>query len=299
MKDKSGVGYLMNALGGVFLSGGNYDSSRYYYQQAFRIRTEISDKPGIAWTEKNLGLLNEKTENTGDAENCYKRSLILFEEIEDKWGTAFVTNRLGYIFLLKKDLAKAENYLNRSLKLSKELGYPSEISNAAGSLWKLYSAKKDWKNALTMYELHVQMHDSISNQETKKAAIKNQLKYEYDKKSTADSVKNAELQKVKDAQLAAQNASLKQERTQRYALYGGLILIAGFFAFVFNRFRVIQKQKQVIENQKVLVDKAYETLHEKNKEVLDSIYYARRIQRALVTSEKYIEKNLKRLVSKN
>jgi hypothetical protein len=87
-------------------------------------------------------------------------------------------------------------------------------------------------------------------------------------------------------------ASLKQEKTQRYALYGGLALVAGFLVFVFNRFRVTQRQKKTIEEQKVLVDNAYEKLHEKNKEVMDSIHYARRIQRALITPEKYIERVL-------
>ena len=43
------------------------------------------------------------------------------------------------------------------------------------------------------------------------------------------------------------------------------------------------------------MDEAFSKLHEKNKEVMDSIYYARRIQRALITSEKYVEKNLYQL----
>jgi len=45
-----------------------------------------------------------------------------------------------------------------------------------------------------------------------------------------------------------------------------------------------------------MVDKAYDELHEKNKEVMDSIYYARRIQTALITNEKYIENSLNRLM---
>ncbi|MBK8368954.1 MAG: hypothetical protein IPL10_16615 [Bacteroidetes bacterium] len=118
------------------------------------------------------------------------------------------------------------------------------------------------------------------------------------KPSGRDSVKHAEEQKVKNAQLQAQAASLKQEKTQRYALYGGLLLVIGFSVFVFNRFRVTQKQKKVIEEQKGLVDKAYEQLHEKNKEVMDSITYARRIQRALLTPETYIDRSLNKLQNK-
>ena len=98
--------------------------------------------------------------------------------------------------------------------------------------------------------------------------------------------------------MVAQNASLKQEKTQRYALYGGLFLVLCFLAFVFNRFRVTQKQKKIIEEQKIIVDQALLKLEEKNKEVIDSIYYARRMQRALITNEKYIEKTLRMLKQK-
>jgi hypothetical protein len=58
---------------------------------------------------------------------------------------------------------------------------------------------------------------------------------------------------------------------------------------------VTQKQKGIIENQKVLVDEAFAQLEEKNNEVMDSIHYAKRIQTALMPNEKYIEKTLNRL----
>ena len=44
--------------------------------------------------------------------------------------------------------------------------------------------------------------------------------------------------------------------------------------------------------------KIKELIEEKQKEIIDSIYYARRIQRALLTSEKYIERNLNKLIKK-
>ena len=81
-------------------------------------------------------------------------------------------------------------------------------------------------------------------------------------------------------------------------MYGGLLFVVGVLIFMIKRFRITQRQKLLIEKQKVMVDEAYEKLHEKNKEVLDSIYYAQRIQRALITSEKYIDKQLNRLNKK-
>jgi hypothetical protein len=62
-----------------------------------------------------------------------------------------------------------------------------------------------------------------------------------------------------------------------------------FAGFIFRSLRITRKQKQIIEQQKHLVE-------EKQKEILDSIHYARRIQTALLPTDKYIEKSLKRLI---
>jgi hypothetical protein len=40
-------------------------------------------------------------------------------------------------------------------------------------------------------------------------------------------------------------------------------------------------------------------IEEKNKDILASIHYAKRIQSSLITSQKYIEKNLERLKNRN
>ncbi|HEX7415077.1 MAG TPA: hypothetical protein VF411_13615, partial [Bacteroidia bacterium] len=81
-----------------------------------------------------------------------------------------------------------------------------------------------------------------------------------------------------------------------YAVAGVLLLVVVFSVFLYRRFKITQRQKQVIEEQKQQVDKAYTQLHEKNEEVMASIRYAKRIQDALMTSEKYIHKTLNRLM---
>ena len=115
------------------------------------------------------------------------------------------------------------------------------------------------------------------------------MQYEFDKKEIAA--------KAEQDKLDAINAEeKKKQQIVIYAVAGLLVLVGVFAVFMFNRFRITQKQKAVIEEQKVLVDTAYESLHEKNKEVMDSIRYAKRIQTALITSEKYIANSLNRLI---
>jgi hypothetical protein len=134
------------------------------------------------------------------------------------------------------------------------------------------------------------MRDSIVNTENKKKAIQLQFKYEYEKKAAQDSVAFAKIGEIKNAEIAKQKTELRAKRNQQYFLFGGLGLVIAFAGFMFNRFRVTQKQKKIIEEQKKLVEQQKILVEEKNKEVTDSIYYARRIQRALLPSEKLIKK---------
>jgi serine phosphatase RsbU (regulator of sigma subunit) len=69
-----------------------------------------------------------------------------------------------------------------------------------------------------------------------------------------------------------------------------------YFGFVKNRTRKLEKEKEklekVVEERTAEVVKQKHLLEEKNKEVMDSITYARRIQQSLMPTEKYISRIL-------
>lgn len=54
-----------------------------------------------------------------------------------------------------------------------------------------------------------------------------------------------------------------------------------------------EKQKRIAENQKKVVEEQKQLVDEKQKEILDSIHYASRIQKALLTGEEYIREHFK------
>jgi tetratricopeptide (TPR) repeat protein len=278
-----------------FRDRGNFEMALNYLNKALTTRQKTNDKKGIAFCLNNIGLIYYDLGQDEKALETLNKALSIREELNDKKGVSVTLSHISTILFKQKKYNLAFSYSKRVFEIGNEMGLVETISKSAAQLYKIYKVQNDFENAFKMFELHIKMHDSIHNQETQKATVKTQLKYEYEKQAAADSVKNAEAQKVKDAELQAQSASLKQEKTQRYALYGGLVLVAGFLIFVINRFRITNKQKKIIEEQKSQVDAAFEKLHEKNKEVMDSIHYANRIQRALITSEKYIERKLKQL----
>lgn len=289
---------LLNNMGLLHFSRENYAKALEFYTRSLAIFQEIGAGKKAGTQVNNIGLVYDKQGNLEKALEFYDQAEKMHSETGNKEGlTTVYANKAG-LFVQKHELQKALNYSKKSLTLCKELGYPRSISLSAQLQSKIYKALGDYKNAVVAYDLYVVMRDSVKNENTRKASIKNQLKYEYEKNAAQDSVKHAEAQKIKDAELKVQQAQIKQSEMQSYALGGGLLLLAVGLGFSINRYRTASKQKKIIQQQKIQVDEAFAQLHQKNKEVMDSIYYARRIQRALITNEAYIKKNLSRLSGK-
>ena len=299
LHNENGIGSSLNNIGSVYDNRKQYDSALVWYFKSVAIKEKLNQEYSLSQSYNNIGVSYDRKGDFENALSYYYKTLAIRRKFKDMLGISNTLNNIGWVHFHKDNTKEALSFSDSSMILAKKNGVPSLIRNAAELLKKIYSKTNNHKKALEYFELEIKMQDSISNVNSRKAGVKSQLKYEYEKQAAADSVKNAEEQKVKDAQLQVQSASLKQEKIQRYALYGGLGLIVGFLIFVINRFRTIQKQKKIIEIHKIRVDLAYDKLHEKNKEVIDSIYYAQRIQKALITSEKYFEKQLNRLDKKD
>jgi tetratricopeptide (TPR) repeat protein len=285
LKDKNGIGNSLNNIALILKNKKDYKTALKYFNKCLKIREELDDKKGISLALNNIGTVYIDQKLYDDAIEYCTRSLNVCKEINYKRGMAIAYNSLGIANNKKGDLAIAEVCGSKSLELSKELQFPEYIKQASKLLYDIFNHQKKYSKTLEMLELYIQMRDSLINQETRKASIKSQLKYEYETKATADSVKVAEEKKLTIVKL-------NHQQNQRYFLYIGIGLTLFFSAFMFNRFRITKKQKQVIEEQKSIVEIQKHLVEEKQQEVLASIRYAKRIQESLLPSEKYLSKNL-------
>lgn len=77
----------------------------------------------------------------------------------------------------------------------------------------------------------------------------------------------------------------KQQNMIIYFVIAGLIIVAVFSVFLYNRFKLTKKQNEIIIQQKYIVE-------ESRKEIVDSINYAKKIQYALLAHEQVLARNL-------
>jgi tetratricopeptide (TPR) repeat protein len=222
--DKSGMAYSLNNIGGVYDDQKNYSKALEYHYESLKIEKEIGDKKGIAISLNNIGVIYTNQANNIIALEFYKKSLKIREEIGDKSGMAYSLINIGNIELQKggeSELIAAKERFQKAFDIAQEIGYPSIISKTSGYLSELYKKQGKGIKALDMYKLHVQMKDSINNEATQKASIRQQTKYEFEK-----------AQIVKENEAKEQTRVLAEATGRRNNLQYNLIFLGILVLFV-------------------------------------------------------------------
>ena len=286
LEDDRYISLAWNNLGYVYQKQGDLVKSEKYHKKSLSLRTKIDDLKGIAMSNNMLGMVAKDNFEYNKALDFFKVSLKIYNDNNSLKGVGTSLSNMGETYILKGNYAEADKCIQKSLDIATELGYPLDIQIAAEMLTEINKQKGDWKKAIEMHELYILMKDSLKNIENNKLIIKQNLQKEYEKMTLADSLLTAEGKKVTDAEIETHKAQINQEQTKRYALYGGLAIVILFGVLMFNRFLVSQKKNSLIQEQKEIVQK-------KNKEILDSINYAKRIQSAILPASDTINQHLK------
>ncbi|MGE0560768.1 MAG: tetratricopeptide repeat protein [Flavobacteriales bacterium] len=315
--DYDGAATTLNNIGTIYNALDNHEKTLEYFNKSLKIREQIADKKGIAQSLNNIGSILYNEKDLSKALNCFERSYDLYREINDKEGMAYSLSNMGNIydimkydrglsyhqrslkirqeigdkkgeafglvnvsesFLIFNRIDEAYIYAKKALELSISIGYPDNIQKSSYILSKIYKQKSDYSSALNYYEMSVQMKDSIRSEETNRASYKLQTKYEFEKQQA---VKDAEHNK--QMEIIAERG--EKQKIITYSIALGLILVLMFSIFVFNRLQITKRQKTIIEEQKKIVEV-------KQQEILDSINYAKRIQAAILPSERIINEML-------
>jgi tetratricopeptide (TPR) repeat protein len=268
IKDSVGIARSVCSIGVVYLAQHKLPEALDYLNQSLSIRERIKDEPGQSYSLNNIGAIYFKQGKYEEALGCYQRSLAIKERLKDKLGLVYPLNNMGDIYLHQKNYPQAYAYTNRSLALSLELGYPDVIKNAERLLSKIDSATGKGMDAFEHYKLSIFYRDSASNEKTRKAATKKQLEYEYEKKEALLKADQEKERIVADERNRKQNVIIG-------SVLAGLVLVLTFAAFIFRSLRLTNKQKLIIEEKNAIVE-------EKQREILDSINYAKRLQEAIL-----------------
>jgi len=283
-KDSLTIYHANNSLAVCYLDFEDYKRSDSIFNILLNYTSIINEFTRMAlysnYSENNL-FLNKTKEAEEMAEKSYK---IAVAQHDTFW--------CAIILITKAKIASKQNKYSKAVEICKTAyDYAKKTKslvwqqNACECIFENAYKDKNYKEAFDYYKTANNLKDSILSEDNRKEITRKEFQFEYQLKTAADSIRQIEANKVKDAQIQAQESQLKQEKIVRFSLFAVAILILTFSVFIYNRFKVTKKQNTIIEKQK-------SQLEIKQKEILDSIHYAKRIQNSLLPTERYIDRNL-------
>ena len=289
---KKETAIALNNIGSLYRNINLYDKALVYFKEALIINEEINDIQNLAYSYGYLGLIYKVKKEDDLALDYFKKSIVIRKKIGDKKGTIHSLNNIGIMMSENGNLKIAEENFIEALNISKETKYAHGIMTVSLQLSNFYHKQHKAKEALEMFKQYIKVRDHLKNESTQKEIIQQQAKYEYEKQKVIDDAEH-------EKQIAIEQEAAEKQTILTYATGGGLGLVGIFLLVVFNRLKVTRKQKNIIEEQKQEVEQqkeevelAHSELEEKNKEITDSIQYARRIQNAILPPTKVVKEYL-------
>lgn len=283
---KTTMAKSLNELGMCYFMSGRKNEALKDFFIAEKQLMELNNYDFLPFVYTNLAKYYSAQENIDSSIFYIKKSIEIRKLSGDVNGIMISEYLLGKELNKKGDL-KAIDILLSANESAKKLNHFETIEKSAFELSKLYYKKNNTLKAYEFLNEYLAHHDSIYNTDIRKKTLSQQYKHDNEKEIL-------ELKHKQEKERVEINA---QKEKQIYILIFVLlfsVVLATFLWFVVKRLKLTQKQNFEISEQRNLIQTQKSVVEEKQKEILDSIHYAARIQRSLITNEKYIKSKLNR-----
>lgn len=255
-------------IGVCYYDLGNYQTALEHFQNALKILdANKAVDPGVYG---NISNCYEHLRNETKREYYLLKCVKAFEETRDSSANYyFWLHNLGNFYCKKGDLTKGIKLIERGIAGHTKLGILQTklglnmLENAA----KYYFMANQAKPAYLYLRKAMNLRDSLYKGDVVKQMSEQREKYEADKKEL--SISNLEKEKkIKDNEI-------EQQSKQKAWMGIGLLLVILIAFLLLRTVKQKKKDNETIKEQKAIVEL-------KNKEVKDSITYAKRLQDAIL-----------------
>ena len=323
------LAWVINKIGSCYAGLHDLPNALKCFNESIDLSKKTSDSDenkskGITRTILEIANAYKFNNEYKNAVISYQKALEMAKKLSGFEDVQFqCLNRIGNTYRDAKNYDSALVYIARGLNLAKELNNERRIMQSEFSLAKIYYAKENYteakkilsdekykkaqlayglgrdmveiekyffkidstlgfhKDALCHYIKYKQLYEKFNNEDLTKQATKEKYQEEFDKQQAEQAQKDVIVNKEK-----------QKQKLILWFVLGGLALLAVFAAFIYNRFKVSQKQNKIISEQKLEVDTQKHLVEEKQKEIIESITYAKRLQEAILPPKEFIDKHL-------
>jgi serine phosphatase RsbU (regulator of sigma subunit) len=296
--------YKLN-IGEIYQVLGRDSLASALEKEALQIFTQINDKDGMAYAYGVLAKIQFANGEFENALNLCNDALKLFIEAQDHLGAVEYLNLLMKIRFESEQYAQAIENGFAALKFAKQINSLKWKINTYNLLAHAYKESKNYLNAYTYQDSSNIYQDSLMDADKQRQITNLRIINESNRKERENEILKVERE--------LQNKKIAEQQIINISISSGIILIT-IFAFVTYRSKqqkqkankLLQLQNDEISLQREEIEAQSEGLkfinrevinknkiiEEKNKDITDSINYAKRIQNALLPFSERIAKVL-------
>jgi serine phosphatase RsbU (regulator of sigma subunit)/uncharacterized protein HemY len=272
------LGNIYNNLGGLYQTQEIFDPALVYFQKAMSVYQRMDYKVGLAHGYNNIGIIYYHQEKEDSCMIYFLKSLEMRNQIGEKSSISQSYNNIGILYMYQGNFTDAVKYADSALSVAKDVGLKEEVSDAYLNLYEIYYEKEDYFNSVVNLKFYTDYKDSMVSEQSERLISEMEAKYETVKKEKEIQQQNIDLKQK------SESITRQSEVIVVGAILGLLLLFLLFIAY--NKNKLTKKQNLIITEQKQEVES-------KNKEITDSITYAKRIQSAILPPEKVVKEHLK------
>ncbi len=278
LHDKNGIASYYSNIGLAYAYSGESEKALEYLIKSLNSNIESGNEVAQATTMDFIGWTYTNQHNYSKALEYLLKSLKLNEKFGDQVRIIDNLRNIGSVYIKTGKFKEAEISLKKALEYSISMGHLHGIESVNEDLSKLYDTTGRAELAFEHYKKYIAARDSIKNDINQKKQVRTEMNYEFEKKEAVMKEQNEKERVIAEEKSRFQKIII-------FSVVAGLILVIIFAGFISRTLRTTRLQKLIIE--------------EKQREILDSIHYAKRIQSALMANENYIDKIISRLQKKN
>jgi serine phosphatase RsbU (regulator of sigma subunit) len=276
--DTARAALTLDNIGIAYINMGQFDMAMLYQVSALQTLESIKDPKkkdlkSQAEMTMNLGVTNLEMKKYDQALKYFDKAYKTYEKVGSKWGLAGCLVNIGETYRRQKKYPEAIEALSKSLAIADTTGGLAAARDAVSNLSVLYEDIGDNKKALEYYKKYTMYKDSLLSEESSNQINELSARYEAEKKE-------------KEIELLTKDKDLSDVKFKSFAAGFALILI--LLALLGYRFKEKQKANTLLKEKNISINEQKELITIKNKEITDSINYAKRIQDAMLPSRKIL-----------
>lgn len=199
--NKHGIASIYNGIGDVYEKKHEYSTALHYYTASISAEKEAGGIDAAMWAFFNIGEVYMLLGSYDSALRYYDTALLVQQQTGQRPASAWTYTNISTALLLQHKYAAAEHNALIALAIADSMYELQACINAHTSLFKIYEATGDYRQALAHHKILAAQQALIHNEEVARDIARQQMQHDFDKEQ--ESGRRAQEEKDKKTKVVA------------------------------------------------------------------------------------------------